>query len=52
VLSPDLTSWHSQYELMKRSYARLSNTYTSSVDYDDDLQHFFQDCWHLKDCFI
>jgi len=49
MLSPTLTGWYSQYELMKRTYARLSKTYASSVDYDDDLRHFFQDCWHLKD---
>ncbi len=34
---------------MTRSYARLSKKYASSIDYDDELQHFFQDCWHLKD---
>lgn len=49
MLSPPLTGWYPQYELMKRSYARLSKTYASSIEYDDDLQHFFQDCWHLKD---
>jgi hypothetical protein len=49
MLSPTLTGWYAQYELMKRSYARLSKTHASSIEYDDDLQHFFQDCWHLKD---
>lgn len=49
MLSPTLTGWHSQYERMQRTYARLSQSYVSSIDYDDDLQHFFQDCWHLKD---
>lgn len=49
MLSPNLTGWHSQYERMKRTYARLSENYVSSIDYDDTLQHFFQDCWHLKD---
>ena len=34
---------------MKRAYAQLSESYVSSIVYDDDLQHFFQDCWHLKD---
>ncbi len=49
MLSPSLTGWQSQYERMKRAHARLSKSYESSIDYDDDLQHFFQDCWHLKD---
>ena len=49
MLLPSLTGWRSQYELMKRTYARLSEAHVSSIDYDDDLQHFFQDCWHLKD---
>ena len=34
---------------MRRSYARVTGEYTSSVEYDDDLHHFVQDCWHLKD---
>jgi hypothetical protein len=49
MLSPDLTGWQSQYERMRRAYARLAESYVSSIDYDDALQHFFQDCWHLKD---
>lgn len=49
MLSPTLTGWHSQCERMRRTYARLSKSYVSSIDYDDDLQRFFQDCWHLKD---
>lgn len=49
MLSPPLTSWRAQYERMQRSFARISQPYYSSVAYGDDLQHFFQDCFHLKD---
>ena len=49
MLSPHLTGWKAQYDRMKRAYARLLEPHRSSIDYDDDLQHFFQDCWHLKD---
>lgn len=34
---------------MQRSFARVTGPYTSSVAYDDDLHHFMQDCWHLKE---
>jgi hypothetical protein len=49
MLSPTLTTWNDQYERMVRAYARLSEPYESSIMYDDDLIHYFQDCWHLKD---
>ncbi len=49
MLHPSLTSWRAQYDRMLRSYARVCKPYISSVEYDDDLQHFFQDCWNLKD---
>ena len=32
-----------------RSRDRVTQPYKSSVAYNDDLQHYFQDCWHLKD---
>lgn len=49
VLDPNLTSWRAQYDRLQRSFARVSQPYRSSVEYGDDLQHFFQDCFHLKD---
>jgi hypothetical protein len=49
MLSPSLTSWRAQYERLVRSRERVTQPYKSSVAYNDDLQHYFQDCWHLKD---
>jgi hypothetical protein len=49
MLSPSLTNWRAQYERLVRSYERVNQPYKSSVAYNDDLQHYFQDCWHLKD---
>ena len=49
MLLPTLTSWRSQFERMKRSYSQVTGPYQSSVEFEDDLHHFMQDCWHLKD---
>ena len=49
MLTPSLTGWRAQYDRMQRTFARVTGPYTSSVAYDDDLHHFMQDCWHLKD---
>jgi hypothetical protein len=49
MFTPGLHSWRSQLERMRRSYERLKKPTFSSVEYEDDLQHFLQDCWHLKD---
>lgn len=49
MLTRSLAGWQSQYERMQRSFERLKREYRSSIEYDDDLLHFFMDCWHLKD---
>jgi len=49
MLEPSLTSWKAHYERLARSRQRVMQPYTSSIAYNDDLQHYFQDCWHLKD---
>ena len=49
MYSPTLVTWRSQYDRMERGYTRLNEPYQSSTNYEDDIQHYFQDCWHLKD---
>ena len=49
MLDPALTSWRAHYERLQRTFARISEPYRSSVAYGDDLHHFSQDCFHLKD---
>ena len=41
--------WRMHYDRLERVYGRLQSPTRSSVDYGDDLQHFFQDCLHLAD---
>jgi hypothetical protein len=49
MITPALLGWRSQYDRMLRGAAQLALPYASSIAYQDDLQHFLQDCWHLKD---
>jgi hypothetical protein len=49
MIEPSLTGWRAQYDRFQRSHARVVGPYRSSVEYVDDLHHFMQDCWHLKD---
>lgn len=49
MYDPKLVTWRAQYDRMERGYTRLIKPYQSSTDYEDDIQHYFQDCWHLKD---
>jgi hypothetical protein len=49
MFEPHLTNWRVQYERMRRGFERLNQPYRSAVEYQDDLQHFLQDSWHLKD---
>ena len=49
MYKPELVTWRAQYDRMERGYTRINQPYQSSVDYEDDIQHYFQDCWHLKD---
>lgn len=49
-----LTGWREQYERMQRSYTRFCATSTGAISVPsaearDDLIHFFQDAFHLKD---
>jgi hypothetical protein len=49
MYSPNLVTWRPQYDRMVRGYNRLNEDYYSSINFEDDMQHYFQDCWHLKD---
>jgi hypothetical protein len=41
--------WQMHYRRMVRSFDRLQRPYNNTEVHDDDLHHFFQDAWHLKD---
>jgi hypothetical protein len=49
MTEPSLSGWRAQYDRMRRSYERLKGLHWSSIAYEDDLSHYFQDCTHLKD---
>ncbi len=49
MLTLALATWRDQYERMHRSFARIRGRRISSIDYDDDVVHFFMDCLHLRD---
>jgi hypothetical protein len=44
-----LQGWQEQYRRMIRSFRKLDGEYNNTEVYDDDLYHFLQDAWHLKD---
>lgn len=46
---PPPRTWQQQFERMRRSHARLGVLTKDLQAYEDDLLHFFMDCWHLKD---
>ena len=47
VLTTD--GWPMHWRRVQRGFAKLSETYNNTELYDDDIYHFFQDAWHLKD---
>ena len=49
MYEPTLVTWRAQYQRLERSRERVNSPYFSSTEYEADLQHYFQDCWHLKD---
>jgi hypothetical protein len=45
-----METWKEQYERVKRSLCRIENRNEDLSEYHkDDIWHFFQDCYHLKD---
>lgn len=49
MFEQSLTDWQAHYNRYLRSLDRLMADHIGSTDYMDDLHHFMQDCWHLKD---
>lgn len=47
VLTTD--GWQMHWHRVERGFAKLSAAYNNTELYDDDIYHFFQDAWHLKD---
>lgn len=49
MFEQSLTDWQAHYKRYLRSLDQLVSDHVGSNDYMDDLHHFMQDCWHLKD---
>jgi len=51
MYDPDIpgVGWRMHYDRLERVYRRLQAGNKSSIDYGDDLAHYFQDCLHLAD---
>jgi hypothetical protein len=47
VLTTD--GWQMQWRRVERGFVKLQKEYNNTELYDDDIYHFFQDAWHLKD---
>jgi hypothetical protein len=45
-------TWKLQYERLKRSLKIIEDQDLNTIDYNDGIWHFFQDCYHLKDWII
>ncbi len=46
---PITDGWQMQWRRVERGFAKLNEAYNNTELYDDDIYHFFQDAWHLKD---
>ena len=44
-----MAKFKEQFERVKRSLKKIEIQDRDSIEYDDDIWHFFQDCHHLKD---
>jgi len=44
-----MAKFKEQFERVKRSLKKIETQDRDSIEYDDDIWHFFQDCHHLKD---
>ena len=51
MLDPNIPGigWRIQYDRLERAFQRIKQSHGSSVEYDDDLQNFFECCLHLAD---
>ncbi len=44
-----MAAWQEQFERVLRSLKKVEQSARQQTEHLDNLFHFFQDCWHLKD---